>query len=119
MSIDRIYKYMGSYLSILYISPYIELWYNMTIMEETHDSERPQWADPQKEGVTMTEEQKKSTYTPAQKKAIQTYLKNQDEIKIRMPKGNKERIAAAAAAAGESVNAYIMNAISARMESGE
>lgn len=39
-----------------------------------------------------------------------------DEIKVRVMKGSKERIQAAAAAAGESVNGYIVEAINRRME---
>ena len=52
----------------------------------------------------------------AQKKASVKYLEKLDEIRIRMPKGKKEIIQAAAVAAGESVNAYINAAISQRME---
>lgn len=39
-----------------------------------------------------------------------------DEIKVRVPKGQKEVIQAAAERAGESVNAYINMAIAERME---
>ena len=52
----------------------------------------------------------------AQKKASAKYLDKLDEVRIRMPKGRKETIQAAAAAAGESVNAYINTAIAQRME---
>ena len=52
----------------------------------------------------------------AQKKASAKYLDKLDEIRIRMPKGHKETIQTAAAAAGESVNAYINTAITQRME---
>lgn len=55
----------------------------------------------------------------AQQKAVSKYMKeNYNEIKIRMPKGKKDTIQAAAAAAGESVNAYINGAIDTRMGSG-
>lgn len=39
-----------------------------------------------------------------------------DEIKVRVPKGQKEVIQAAAEQTGESVNTYIKNAIAQRME---
>ena len=39
-----------------------------------------------------------------------------DEIKVRVPKGNKEEIQAHAQAHGESVNAFIGRAISEAME---
>ena len=38
-----------------------------------------------------------------------------DRINLTVPKGDKEKIAIAAAAAGQSVNAYISQAISERM----
>ena len=53
----------------------------------------------------------------AQQKAVSKYMKaNYDEIKVRTPKGRREEIKAAAAAAGESVNSYINGAIEQRME---
>ena len=52
----------------------------------------------------------------AQKKASIKYLEKLDEVRIRMPKGRKEAIKAAAAAAGESMNQYIITAIDQRME---
>lgn len=39
-----------------------------------------------------------------------------DEIKVRVPKGQKEVIQSAAERVGESVNAYINTAIAQRME---
>ena len=52
----------------------------------------------------------------AQKKASIKYLEKQDEIRIRMPKGEKNNIKEAASAAGESMNQYIINAVDQRME---
>ena len=49
-------------------------------------------------------------------KYARKYLAKQAEIKLRMPPERKEAIAAAAAAAGESTNAYILNAVRQRME---
>lgn len=53
----------------------------------------------------------------AQQRAVSKYMKeNYEEIKVRVMKGSKERIQAAAAAVGESVNGYIVEAINQRME---
>ena len=59
----------------------------------------------------MTDESKVSK---AQQKAVNKYVKNNyDRINV---KGQKEKIAPAAAAVGESVNGYIKKAIEQRME---
>lgn len=56
-------------------------------------------------------------FTDAQKKANGKYLKEKvDNITIRLPKGDKARIQAAAEAVGESVNGYIKTAIDRRLE---
>ena len=52
----------------------------------------------------------------AQKKASIKYLEKLDEIRIRMPKGEKNNIKEAASAAGESMNQYIIDAVDQRME---
>lgn len=52
----------------------------------------------------------------AQKKASIKYLEKLDEIRIRMPKGKKDDIKAAATAVGESMNQYVVNAVDQRME---
>lgn len=53
----------------------------------------------------------------AQQRAVSKYMKeNYDVYQIRMKKGRKEAIQTAAAAVGESVNAYINTAITQRME---
>lgn len=49
------------------------------------------------------------------KKYAQKYLEKQDELKIRVPKGQKTTIQAAADKAGESVNQYTQEALLARM----
>ena len=62
----------------------------------------------------MTDESKVSK---AQQKAVNKYVKNNyDRINVTFPKGQKEKIATAAAAVGESVNGYIIKAIEQRME---
>ena len=58
-----------------------------------------------------------SKVSKAQQKAVNKYVKNNyDRINVTFPKGQKEKIAAAAAAVGESVNGYIKKAIEQRME---
>lgn len=52
----------------------------------------------------------------AQKKASVRYLEKLDEVRIRMPKGNKAVIQAHAEACGESVNGFINRAILETME---
>lgn len=52
----------------------------------------------------------------AQQKAVNKYVKaNYDLFQIKMPKGRKAEIQAAAAAAGESLNAFINASIAQRM----
>ena len=52
----------------------------------------------------------------AQRRAVAKYnAANYDRIEIKVPKGDKEKITQAAADAGQSVNAYISQAISERM----
>lgn len=53
----------------------------------------------------------------AQQKAVNKYMKeNYDEIKVRVPKGMKEKIKAHAESRGESVNGFITRAILEAME---
>ena len=53
----------------------------------------------------------------AQQRAVSKYMKeNYDEIKVRVPKGEKETIQAHAEAHSESVNGVINRAISETME---
>ena len=54
--------------------------------------------------------------TKAQQKAVNKYMAaNYDRVNLTMPKGEKAEIQAAAAAAGESTNYYILGAVRARM----
>ena len=58
-----------------------------------------------------------SKVSKAQKKAVAKYMKNNyDEIKVRVEKGKREIIKAAAEQAGESLNGYIKKAVDQRME---
>ena len=53
----------------------------------------------------------------AQQKATQRYIKEKiDEIKVRTPKGKKDVIKAHADAVGQSVNAYIIQAVDDRIQ---
>ena len=62
-------------------------------------------------------EERKSRYTEDQAKAAKKYLKESvEDIRIRVPKGQKDIIKAAAEAAGESLNTYVRNAIDQRMK---
>ena len=59
----------------------------------------------------------KSKVSKAQQKAVAKYMKNNyDEIKVRVEKGKREMIKAAAEQAGESLNGYIKKAVDQRME---
>ena len=58
-----------------------------------------------------------SKVSKAQQKADAKYMKNNyDEIKVRVEKGKREIIKAAAEQAGESLNGYIKKAVDQRME---
>ena len=60
------------------------------------------------------------TVSKAQQKAVTKYVKtNYDRINVTLPKGQKEVIKEAAAAAGETVNGYIKKAIDDRLSSGK
>ena len=59
------------------------------------------------------------TVSKAQQAATAKYVKNNyDRIEIKVPKGRKAVIKAAATAAGQSVNEFISQAIDERMGSG-
>ena len=56
----------------------------------------------------------------SQQKAVAKYMKeNYDEFKVRLPKGYKEHIAMLAASQGQSVNAFIRDAIIKRISALE
>lgn len=56
-------------------------------------------------------------YTEAQKQSAKKWdAANLDRVSIAMPKGKKDAIKAAADAAGESMNQYIIGAVDERME---
>lgn len=56
-------------------------------------------------------------YTEARKEGNRKWdAANLDRVSIALPKGKKDEIKAAALAAGESMNQYIIAAVDARME---
>ena len=58
-----------------------------------------------------------SKYTEAQKKASLRYMQEKtDDIRIRAPKGTKERWRAAAEAAGMSLNQFVLKTINEKIE---
>ncbi len=63
----------------------------------------------------MTE--KKSRYTEAQKRAAEKYLhETVEDVRIRVPKGQKEVIKAHAEKQGESMNQFVIRAIAEAMQ---
>lgn len=53
----------------------------------------------------------------AQQRAVAKYMKNNyDEIKIRVPKGEREQIKAHADSKGESINSFVQRAINETIE---
>ena len=65
---------------------------------------------------TMPEE-KSTKVSKAQQKAVAKYMKNNyDELKIRTEKGQKDVIKAHAESMGESMNQFVVRAISETME---
>ena len=62
-------------------------------------------------------EEKRSRYTEAQAKAAKKYLKESvEDIRIRVPKGDKAKVQEHAAAMGESMNSFVVRAIDETME---
>lgn len=61
--------------------------------------------------------EEKKTVSKKQQACVTKYIKNHyDEIKLRVPKGERERIQAHAATKGESVNAFVYRAIKETLE---
>ncbi len=62
-------------------------------------------------------EEKKSRYTEAQAKAAKKYLSETvEDVRIRVPKGQKAVIKAHAEKQGESMNQFVIRAINEAME---
>lgn len=62
-------------------------------------------------------DEKKGRYTEAQAKAAKKYLKESvEDVRIRVPKGQKAVIKAHAEKQGESMNAFVIRAIDETMK---
>ena len=57
------------------------------------------------------EEKERKPVSAAQRRATQKYLEGFDDLRIRIPKGQKEVVTARASENGESVNAYVWRLI--------
>ena len=65
----------------------------------------------------MTAEERKSRYTEAQKRAAEKYLREAvEDIRIRVPKGEKAKIKAHAESQNESMNQFVIRAIAEAMQ---
>ena len=65
----------------------------------------------------MTAEERKSRYTEAQKRAAEKYLRETvEDIRIRVPKGEKAKIKAHAESQNESMNQFVIRAIAEAMQ---
>ena len=51
----------------------------------------------------------------AQRRATEKYLQNYEDLKIRLPKGERDRVKAFAASKGMSVNAFIQSLLEREM----
>ena len=59
-------------------------------------------------------------YTKATNKAVQKYCKaNYDDIKVRVPKGDREKYKTFAESQGKSLNALIVELLEERMNRGQ
>lgn len=59
----------------------------------------------------------KSRYTEAQKRSAEKYIQEKlEDIRLRVPKGQKDIIKAQAQAQGKSVNQFIIDAINEAMK---
>lgn len=102
----------------MYMDTHIDVLYNIIVRWRRFPLiRRPNTVE--KEGVPMPEE-KKSTYTgqtDARRRANAKYLhETVEDIRIRVPRGEKAKIQAHAASTGESTNAFVVRAISETME---
>lgn len=62
-------------------------------------------------------EEKKTRYTEAQKKSAEKYLRDKvEDIRIRVPKGEKQKIKEFAEAQDKSLNQFIYDLIKREME---
>ena len=106
-------KYMCPHLSILHMDTHADLCYNIIKLGEECYNKMAQ-------SDALDNMEKRSAYagqTDARRKASAKYLRESvEDIRIRVPKGRKAVIQAAATSAGESLNGYVAKAVEERME---
>jgi len=72
------------------------------------------------ERITERKDRSMTGYSEAQRRASLKYKRTKvDNIQIVTPKGEREKIKAAAAAAGQSLSQYVLQAVHERMEREE
>lgn len=106
------YKFRGLILSILPIVPYVDLCYNQGVRwKRGLYNSRPQSGDYQEWRDCM------SKYTEKSKEYTMNYMKEKlDEIKFRVPKGQKQIIREHAEKRGETLSPFIVRAINETMQ---
>ena len=92
--------------------------YNVALknQETSINIQEPEWILYQENKIKIKEKENisehKSRYTPAQKRAAEKYLHEKvEDIRIRVPKGEKEKIKAFAYNKGKSLNKFIYDCI--------
>lgn len=85
------------------------IWYNIGTVEEVTVYEKHRHTFSTEGRSIMAENEKK--VSEAQRKATDKYLEKFDEMRVRVPKGQKDTVKAHAEAQGESLNAFINRAI--------
>lgn len=110
----KMHKYVPIYLCIFYMDTYRNVCYNLAMVEKVALYGRPPQEAQSKGGLTMNEQEKK--VSAAQRRAADKYLEKFDEMRVRVPKGQKNIIKAHANAMQESLNGFIIRAITETME---
>lgn len=88
--------------------------YNIAMVEEWADIPRPHHTTAHQEAERVNEEERR--VSAAQRKATDKYLEKFDEMKIRVPAGQKAAVKAHAESMGESLNGFLSRAITETME---
>ena len=90
-------------MCIMYMYAYRQMSYNKGTMDKVYNDRRR--ANLELKRVSN-----------AQRKATDKYLEKFDEVRVRVPKGRKAEIKAHAEHCGESLNGFIIRAITNQME---
>ena len=88
--------------------------YHITMMGEWADIPRPHRTIVHREAESVNAEERR--VSAAQRKATDKYLEKFDEMKIRVPAGQKAAVKAHAESMGESLNGFLSRAITETME---